>query len=205
MLLLTACGGPEPRKDTPAAAPAKKEPLPDRYHVRIETTKGDIVVEVRKEWSPRAAERFYELVNAHYYDGSKFHRVMRGFVAQFGIHPDPKMGALWRDLRFADEPVKLSNRRGTITFAHGGPHTRAVQVFFNLRDNAVLDRQGFPAFGKVVSGMDVADKLAFVYGELAPKGAGPDGTKAELEGNVYLERQFPRLDAVRKAAVVPAP
>lgn len=200
-MLLAACGGgPETKK---AAAPPEKAPLPDVYKVKLDTSKGDIVVEVNKEWSPRAAGRFFELVQAGAYDGSRFHRVIRGFVAQFGIHADPRQGQLWRDLRFPDEPVKLSNKRGTLSFAHSGPHTRAVQVFINLRDNRTLDKQSFPAFGRIVEGLEVADRLASLYGELAPKGAGPDGVKAELEGNAYLEREFPRLDYIRKAVVVP--
>lgn len=199
-LCLAGCGGaPEAKK---AAGAAKQAPMPDTYRVKLETGKGDIVIEVKKEWAPRAAERFYELVGVHYYDGSCFHRVIRGFIAQFGIAPDPKQGELWRELRMADEPVKLSNKRGTVSFAHNGPNTRAVQVFLNLRDNSPLDKQSFPAFGKVVVGMDVADKLTFLYGELTPKGSGPDGIKAELQGNAYLERDFPRLDSIRKASVI---
>lgn len=186
-----------------AEEPKKAAPMPDAYKVKLETSKGDIVVEVRKEWAPRAAGRFYELVGANYYDNARFYRVVRNFIAQFGIHPDPKQGALFRDLKFADDPLKLSNKKGTLAFAQNGPNTRSVQVFINLRDNsAVLDRS-FPAFGKIVEGMDVAAKLAFLYGDLAPKGAGPDGMKAELMGNAYLEKDFPRLDYIKKATVVP--
>lgn len=200
-LLLAGCGSPPASKN--AAEAPKKAPLPEKYRVKLETTKGDIVIEVQKQWAPRAAERFYELVGAGYYNGSRFHRVMRNFVAQFGIAPDPKQGQLWRELKFPDEPLKLSNTRGTITFAHSGPHTRAVQVFINLKDNsALLDKQSFPAFGKVVEGMEVATTLTFLYGDLAPKGAGPDGIKAELQGNAYLDREFPRLDHIRKAVIV---
>ncbi|MBL8176794.1 MAG: peptidylprolyl isomerase [Bryobacterales bacterium] len=201
-LLLAACGAPpEPGKKSEAP---RKILLPDSYRVKLETTKGDIVIEVRKEWAPRAAERFHELVAAGYYNDSRFHRVLRGFIAQFGIAGDPRQGALYRDLKFPDEPVRLGNKRGTIAFAHNGPNTRAVQVFLNLKDNsAMLDKQGFPAFGKVVEGMDVADKISFLYGELAPKGAGPDGIQAELRGNPYLDKDYPRLDAIRKASVLP--
>jgi peptidyl-prolyl cis-trans isomerase A (cyclophilin A) len=200
-LLLAACGGAPAGKK--AAEAPKPPPMPDSYRAKLETSKGDIVVEVKKEWAPRAAERFYELVQAGYYNQSRFHRVIRGFVAQFGIHADPRQGQIWRDLRFPDEPMKLGNRRGTLSFAHNGPHTRSVQVFINLKDNRALDKQSFPAFGRVVEGMDVAANLSFLYGELAPRGAGPDGVKAELQGNEYLEKQFPRLDYIRKAAVVP--
>jgi peptidyl-prolyl cis-trans isomerase A (cyclophilin A) len=201
LVTLAGCGdSPQTKKEAP---PPAKSSMPDTYRVKLETSKGDIVVEVQKEWAPRAAERFYELVGAGYYNGTRFHRVVRTFVAQFGIAPDPKQGQLWRELKFSDEPVKLGNKRGTLSFAHSGPHTRAVQVFINLKDNsALLDKQSFPAFGKVVEGMEVADKLTFLYGDLAPKGAGPDGIKAELQGNAYLDREFPRLDHIRKASIV---
>ncbi|MFN7935717.1 MAG: peptidylprolyl isomerase [Bryobacteraceae bacterium] len=198
-VFLASCGGaPEEKK---AAAP-RKILLPDVYRVKLETTKGEIVIEVKKEWAPRAAERFHELVSAGYYNDSRFHRVIRGFIAQFGIAGDPRQGALYRDLKFPDEPVVLGNKRGTVAFAHNGPNTRAVQVFLNLKDNSMLDKQGFPAFGKIVEGMEVADKLSFLYGELAPKGAGPDGIQAELRGNVYLDKDYPRLDSIRKASVL---
>lgn len=200
-LLLAGCGS-APEADKKSEAP-KKILLPDTYRVKLETTKGDIVIEVKKQWAPRAAERFHELVAAGYYDNSRFHRVIRGFIAQFGIAADPRQGALYRDLKFPDEPVVLSNKRGTIAFAHSGPNTRAVQVFLNLKNNATLDKQGFPAFGQIVEGMDVADKLSFLYGELAPKGAGPDGIQAELRGNAYLDRDFPRLDSIRKGTILP--
>ncbi len=198
--LLAGCGSTEPAKK--AEAPPKAEPMPAVYRVKLETNKGDIVLEVRKEWAPRAAARFYELVTAGYYDGSRFHRVIRNYFAQFGIHRDPKMSQLWRELRFPDEPVKMSNKKGWMSFAQLGPNTRNVQAFLNLKDNTDLDKQGFPPFAQVVEGMDVAERLYSSYGELQPKGGGPDGVKAELQGNAYLEAQFPRLDYIVKASLV---
>ncbi|MCS7025956.1 MAG: peptidylprolyl isomerase [Bryobacteraceae bacterium] len=203
VFLLAACApAPVAEKKTAQSAKQEKKPAPDLYRVKLETTKGDIVVEVQKQWSPRAAERFYELVQAGYYDEAKFYRVIRGFIAQFGVAADPKKGALYRDLKFLDEPTRLSNKKGTLAFAQNGPHTRSVQVFINLKDNSAMLDKNFPAFAKIVEGMDVAEKLAFVYGELAPKGAGPDGVKAEMLGNAYLEREFPRLDAIKKATII---
>lgn len=203
LLALAGCAStPSGEKKSAAKSSPAKAPMPDVYRVKLETTKGDILLEVRKEWAPRAAERFYELVEAGYYDEAKFYRVIRGFIAQFGVAADPKKGAMYRDLKFMDEPLKLSNRKGTLAFAQNGPHTRTVQVFINLKDNSAMLDKNFPAFAKVVEGMDVAEKLAFLYGELGPKGAGPDGIKAEMLGNVYLQRDFPRLDAIRKASIV---
>lgn len=202
-IILTAAGCSEAPQPKPKAEAPRPAPMPDVYRVKLETNKGDIVFEVRKEWAPRAAARFYELVTTGYYDGSRFHRVIRNYFAQFGIHRDPKMSQLWRELRFPDEPVKKSNKKGSMSFAQLGPNTRNVQVFLNLKDNVDLDKQGFPAFAQVVEGMDVAERLYSSYGELQPKGGGPDGVKAELQGNAYLESQFPRLDYIVKASVVP--
>ncbi|MDX1983056.1 MAG: peptidylprolyl isomerase [Bryobacteraceae bacterium] len=201
LLALTGCGAaPEPVRKAEAPKPA---PMPDVYRVKFETSKGDVVLEVRKQWAPRAAARFYELVTTGYYDGSRFHRVIRNYVAQFGIHRDPKISQLWRELRFPDEPVRQSNRKGWVSFAQLGPNTRNVQAFINLRDNRDLDKQGFPPFAQVVEGMDAVERLYSSYGELQPKGGGPDGVKAELQGNAYLETQYPRLDYIIKASVVP--
>jgi len=190
-----------PKKETKAEA---KPPAtaPDVFKVRLETTKGDIVMEIHKAWSPRGAEHFYRLVTSKFYDGVKFHRVLKQFVAQFGINGDPQIQGLYATLRIDDDPPKQKNRRGMVTFAKLGPNSRTTEVFINLRDNAVLDSGGFAPIGKVVEGMDVADKLTYLYGELAPRGAGPDPAKAARLGVKYLERDFPRLDAIKTARVV---
>jgi peptidyl-prolyl cis-trans isomerase A (cyclophilin A) len=179
----------------------KKEPPPPVYRVKLETTKGDIVIEVQRDWAPRGADHFHELVSARYYDGVKFHRVMKTFVAQFGINGDPKIDLIYALTRIGDDPVKEKNKRGTITYAKLGANSRTTEVFINLRDNPILDTTGFVPFGKVVDGMDVADKLAYLYGELAPRGSGPDATKIHREGNSYLNRDFPRLDAIKRAVI----
>ena len=189
--------------DKPVAKDEKKAPVhaPDVFKATMDTTKGPIVIEVHRDWAPRGADRFYELIGEKFYNGVKFHRVMRGFVAQFGVHKDPKIQELWRQMKMPDDPVTQKNIRGTVTFAARGPASRTTQAFINLRDNRLLDKDGFAPFGKVIEGMDVADKLAFLYGELAPSGAGPDPKRMETEGNVYLERFFSRLDAINTITI----
>lgn len=200
--LLVSCGSEQaPKKQS--AAPAKVEPAPAVYKVKLETSKGDIVVEVHKEWAPRAADRFWELVAARYYDEARFYRVVRNFIAQFGIHRNAEQNRLWHELKIPDDPVKQKNRKGTLSFAHNGPNTRSTQVFINLKDNPILDTANFAPFARVVEGMDVAEKLYFAYGEIAPRGGGPDGAKAEAEGNAYLEPRYPRLDYIKTARVIP--
>lgn len=174
----------------------------DTFRVRLETSEGDIVIEVRRDWAPLGADRFRELVTGGYYDGARFFRVLPGFVAQFGINGDPQVSAAWRERRIPDDSVRQSNARGTVTFATAGPDTRTTQVFINYADNSRLDGMGFAPFGQVVEGMDIVDRLHAGYGEGAPRGRGPDQSRIQAEGNSYLEREFPELDYIRRATIV---
>ncbi len=197
-LFLAGCGAP--KKETAA----KPEPAPDTYRVNFQTSRGDFVIEVTKAWAPEGAERFYRLVRSGFYDDARFFRVVRGFVVQFGIAGDPAVSRRWRNMVMADDPVKQSNKRGFVSFAAAGPNTRTTQVFINLADNTRLDKMGFAPFGQVVSGMLIVDRLYSSYGEMAPRGAGPNPEMIELQGNAYLERQFPRLDYIMRASVARA-
>ncbi|MGH9674147.1 MAG: peptidylprolyl isomerase, partial [Bryobacteraceae bacterium] len=127
-LLVAACS---PEKPAPAKAEAPPEKPPAEYRVRFETTRGPFVVEVKREWAPRGADHFFTLVQGKFYDGAKFFRVIRNFVAQFGVHGDPKTNMLWGSIAIPDDPVKLSNRKATICFARLGPNSRRTQVFIN--------------------------------------------------------------------------
>jgi peptidyl-prolyl cis-trans isomerase A (cyclophilin A) len=191
-----------------AAAPAAlaspdklTEKAPAKYKVKFATTKGDFVVEVHRDWAPQGADRFYNLVKNGFYDGTKFFRVIKGFMVQFGIHGDPGVNTVWHDARIKDDPVKESNRRGYITFATAGPDTRTTQVFINYADNGRLDTMGFSPFGKVLTGQNVVDSLYGEYGEGAPSGQGPNQDTMQREGNAYLERAFPKLDAIKTAKI----
>jgi cyclophilin family peptidyl-prolyl cis-trans isomerase len=203
LFVLMGCS-PAPEKQVEATkAPAPKEKPPAEYQVKFETTKGDFVIDVKREWAPRGADQFFELVQAKFYDGVRFHRVVRGFVCQWGINPDPKAQRLWSTMQIPDDPVKEKNRKGTVSFAQLGPNSRTTQVFINLKDNsAVLDRTGFAVFGKVSSGLDVVEKLYFAYGEVAPRGSGLDPTQIERQGYSYLDKNYPRLDGITRAAVI---
>jgi peptidyl-prolyl cis-trans isomerase A (cyclophilin A) len=131
----------------------------------------------------------------------RFFRVISGFMVQFGISGNPSLSAKWRETNIADDKVTQSNKRGYITFATAGPNTRTSQVFINFNDNSQLDRLGFAPFGRVISGMDVVDKLNPEYGEGAPRGRGPDQGRMQREGNAYLAKDFSRLDYVKKATI----
>ena len=181
---------------------ALKEAAPATFKANFDTSVGPFVVEVHRDWAPQGADRFYNLVKNGFYDGTRFFRVISGFMVQFGIHGDPGISAAWRSARIPDDPVKQSNKRGYITFAHAGPGTRTTQVFINFGDNgASLDNQGFPPFGQVTTGMNVVDKINSEYGEGAPRGRGPDQGKLQTEGHAYLMKEFPKLDYIKKATI----
>ncbi len=176
---------------------------PDVFDVRLDTSKGALLIEVRRDWSPHGADRFYNLVRAGYYNGDRFYRVIRGRWAQFGINGDPSVSTLWRSRTIPDDPRRESNVRGTIAYAFAVANGRATQVFINLRDNSVThDPLSFVPFGKVIEGMNVADALNTEYGETAGSGirSGKQGPLFQW-GNEYLDLNFPRLDYIRRATV----
>ena len=176
---------------------------PDVFKARFETTKGNFVIEVHRDWAPAGADRFYYLVRNGFYDDIRFFRAMEGFMVQFGMSGDPKLNSVWRTQYMYDDSVKQSNKRGFVTYAKGGANTRTTQVFINYSDNSrSLDSQGFAPFGEVVEGMDVVDKLYKGYGDGAPRGKGPNQTDIHNQGNSYLDRDFPLLDKNLKASIV---
>lgn len=189
------------------ATPSLKNPAtlaekaPDAFKVNVDTTKGLFVIEVTRAWAPNGADRFYSLVKNGFYDQMRFFRVIEGFMVQFGIHGDPAVSAPWRNARIPDDPVKQSNKKGYITFATAGPGTRTTQLFINFGDNQGLDAQGFAPLGRVVSGMNVVEKLYSGYGEGAPGGRGPEQGRLQMEGNAYLEKSFPKLDYIKSASI----
>jgi peptidyl-prolyl cis-trans isomerase A (cyclophilin A) len=176
---------------------------PAVFDAKFTTTKGDFVVEVTRAWSPRGADRFYNLVKYHFFDGAAFFRVIQGFVVQFGINPRPDVARAWQSANIPDDPVTQSNTRGTLTFALAGPNSRTTQVFISLGNNANLDSMGFSPFGKITSGMEVVDKLYAEYGDGPPSGNGPDQGRIQTEGKAYLEKAFPLLDTIKTATIVP--
>lgn len=195
---------PSPALLDPSLATAT---APDVFKVKLETTKGDVVLEVHRDWAPVGADRFYNLVRIGFYDGARFYRVIRSpqpFMAQIGFNGDPKVDAAWRQVPIKDDPVKESNTRGMVTFAKTNqPNSRTTQIFINYSDdNKFLDKMGFAPFAKVVSGMDVVDSLYADYGEGAPSGRGPSQGRIATEGNAYLERDFSKLDAIQHATIV---
>ena len=176
---------------------------PAEFKAKLTTTKGDVVIDVHREWAPLGADRFYNLVRSGFLTNVSFYRVVPGFIVQFGASPDPKVEAAWNKAPIKDDPVKQSNKRGFITFAMGGPNTRTTEVFINLKDNASLDGMGFAPFGEVTEGMDVVDKLFSGYGDMKEMGGrGPSQPRVQVEGKAYLDKEFPQLDSIKSATII---
>lgn len=175
---------------------AQGKQAPEKFQVKLETTKGDITLEVNRSWAPIGVDHFYNAVKSGFYNETRFFRVVPGFIVQFGINGDPNTQKKWRENNLKDDPVTQSNTRGTLTYATAGPNTRTTQLFINLNDNKFLDGQGFAPFAKVVAGMDVVEKINAEYGEK------PDQSYIQQLGNRYLTEYFPNLDYIKKATVI---
>jgi peptidyl-prolyl cis-trans isomerase A (cyclophilin A) len=162
---------------------AATEKAPDKYRVKFETTKGDFVIEVIRDWAPRGADRVYNLVQIAFYKDIALHRVVEDFVVQFGIHGDPQVSAAWAKAYLLDEAVKESNKQWTVTFAKADADTRATQIFINLQDN-----------------LDLVKKLYSGYGEKVMGRGG--NTEVFKLGNAYFKDKWPKLDYIKSATIV---
>jgi len=178
-----------------------KAKAPDDFKVKFTTTHGDFVVQVHRNWSPLGADRFYNLVKNRYFTNVSFFRFVPGFIVQFGMAPDPKIGAVWENATVKDDPMlpTVHNTKGTLVFATSGPNTRTTQLFVNLNDNTrSLDSQHFSPFGEVIEGYDIASTVYSGYGESPQQG------KITAEGKAYLDKNFPRMDSIKSAVIMPA-
>jgi peptidyl-prolyl cis-trans isomerase A (cyclophilin A) len=209
--------GAATKKPAPAAKRAAFDPAllkpgslnekaPENFDAKFTTTKGEFTVHVTRAWAPLGADRFYNLVKHHFYDGAAFFRVLDGFVAQIGLSAYPQVSTAWEKATIKDDPVKQSNKNGFVTFATGGPNTRTTQIFICLGNNSRLDGMGFAPFGQVTDGMLNVVRLYGGYKDSPDRGgAGPDQGKIEKLGKAYLDKGWPKLDSVQKAVIVSPP
>jgi len=202
--LAAGCGGGGKSSSSSAPPKALLDPskltakAPRLFTATFTTTAGTFVVKVHRTWSPHGADRFYNLVKHGFYDGQKLFRVVPHFVVQFGISPYPAVSQAWQTADIPDDPVgSLHNTRGTVAFASAGPGTRTTQIFINTGNNLQLDTAGFTPIGEVTSGMGVVDKLYSAYGDAPTQ----DQAQMMAQGNAYLEKQWPKLDAIESARV----
>ncbi len=201
-LLAAGCGGGGGSSSKPPSEllhPAKlTAKSPQLYTVTFKTSKGTFTIGVHRTWAPQAADRFYNLVKAHFFDGVEFFRVVPNFVVQFGISPYPDVSKVWEHATIADDQyVGVSNGRGGVSFASAGPNSRTTQVFINTGNNLALDHEGFTPFGAVDSGLDVVDKLYSGYGDKPT----PQQGAIMSQGNAFLKKHYPKLDYIKSARV----
>ncbi len=178
------------------------QPTGESYKVKFETSKGDFVILVQHDWAPNGADRFEELIENGFYDDCRFFRVISGFMAQVGMNGDPAVNARWQNRKIPDDIVLEHNLKSYVTFATSGTDSRTTQFFINLGSNINLDDKGFAPFGRVVEGMDVVESLYDGYGEGAPGGTGPSQGSIQSQGNDYLNREFPKLDYIKRATII---
>jgi peptidyl-prolyl cis-trans isomerase A (cyclophilin A) len=178
-----------------------KDTAPASYQVKFVTTRGEFTVTVNRAWAPLAADRFYNLVKHHYYDGARVYRVIPGFVAQFGINTHPPVNAAWAKATIKDDPVIQKNLRGTLTFAKTAlPNSRTTEVFINLKDNTHLDSMGFAPFATVDDkGMNIVEMFYDQYPDPAQAG---EQANMEKGGDPYIASKFPKLDTITSATIV---
>ncbi|MCL4332020.1 MAG: peptidylprolyl isomerase [Candidatus Thermoplasmatota archaeon] len=128
--------------------------------VKLETSKGNVSIELFEKEMPVTAGNFRKLVESGFYDGVIFHRVIPDFMIQGGDPTGTGMGGPGYTIK--DEFTKSNrNDRGTISMANAGPNTGGSQFFINVVDNNYLDSK-HPVFGKVVAGMEVVDAISKV-------------------------------------------
>lgn len=178
------------------------ERSPETFNARFETSKGAFDLQIIREYSPLAVDRFYQLLKHHFFNNTLFYRVRPNWVAQFGI-TDTAIRHKWGAYKLPDENVILSNKRSTIAFARDGKESRDFDLFINLKDNTQLDKKevkgviGYTPFGHVIKGMEVVDSLYSGYGDVVFK-------HEEIMYNnpsAFLD-SFPKLDLIKKAYIL---
>ncbi len=197
IMIAVGCSSSDPLRSPSLAT--LSQPAPDSFQVEMITSAGTIDFRFYRHWSPLGVDRAFYLFKNNFYEGTRFYRVIEGFVAQFGGSGDAEIDSIWRNMSINDEPVRTSNATGTISFARAGRRSRSMTMFINLVDNPRLDSLnaggvvGYPPIGKIVGGMDVLESLYSGYG------AAPMRSEHTAE---VLDRDFPQLDSIAATSVI---
>jgi cyclophilin family peptidyl-prolyl cis-trans isomerase len=158
---------------------------------------GKITVNITRSWAPLGADHLYALVKDGFYDGAAFFRVVGGFVLQFGIAGTPAMNRKWAT-PIRDDPVVMSNKQFTLTYATAGPNTRTTQLFINYKDNGALDAQGFAPVGKVTEG---SEYLSRVHDPTPGDSNGVDQEAYSTKGDTWIREEYPEINFITKATI----
>jgi len=179
-----------------------KKQAPDHFKARFETTQGNFDIEAKREWSPHAVDRLYQLIKNDFYSDIGIFRVIPEFVVQFGIHNDSMVNNSWKKYEILDEPVLQKNDSMAISFARDGINSRTTQIFINLKDNHRLDTvnyngvKGFPVIARITQGMETVHEFYDTSDNV------PDQDSINTYGNAYLKRNYPDLDYIKKVYII---
>lgn len=193
--------GPFPESKHPALKDPSKatETAPENFAAEFDTTAGKFTMLCHRAWAPHGVDRLYNLVKIGFYNDVAVFRVIKGFMAQFGIHGNPEVSKHWRNANIPADKVERQNRRATVSYAMAGkPTTRATQLFINFGDNSRLDKMGFAPLCEVTKGMENVDRFYNGYGAKA----GKDQGNLQLKGNAYLRSKYPRMDYIKTVTLV---
>jgi len=181
----------KPASAEPFGIPVEVDMILDNL---LDGSNGSARLIVHPEWAPLGAARFLELVDEGFFNGQRFFRAVPGFVAQWGLHPDPQENARWRGIAtpIQDDTRRMPNTKGRVVFAAAGPNSRTSQCFINLVDSPHLDAPAysFAPFAEVIEGMENVLRIYTGYGETV------DQSKIHTEGDAYLVAQYPKLSRI---------
>lgn len=155
-------------------------------------------IRVHPSWAPAGAARFKEIIDAGIFKGARFFHCKPGFMVSFGLPGEPEDAEVWEQKTIDDDPVVKSNAPWTLSYAHSGPDTRAIQMFINIVDNKHLDAEGFAPFAEVVAGMPTIAGLNWKYGDE------PDAARIFNEGNDFLRYKYPDMSYIVDVQVAKA-
>ena len=182
---------------------------PKQFFAEFQTTQGNFVMEINRDWAPNGVDRFYSMIKVGFFNKTAIFRARKGFMFQFGIHGVPEVAKAWSKSKIKDDAYAgKSNVEGTIAFAQTtDPNSRSSQMFINLGDNGQsLDRgkngkAGFYPFGQIIKGKDVIKKINTEYGENDRSVQ----SRFIYGGNAYIQERFPNLDYIKQVKIVQDP
>ncbi|CAK0809821.1 unnamed protein product [Prorocentrum cordatum] len=171
--------------------------------VSCDTTIGQIDIEIFREWSPKGADHFLELVQDGWYTDIALFRAVPNFLVQFGINTDASMRQKWERKTIDDDPSQnIAFERGTVSYAGSGPNSRGTHVFFSLGAIPLGESPWETPFGRVAAhSLEVMDKIYTGYGDMPPWGEGPNPQEINQRGNSYVREDFPKVDFIKSCKV----
>ncbi|CAE7580973.1 unnamed protein product [Symbiodinium natans] len=191
-------GNQLPQEESPRPVMSEQ---PVAYTVRLDTTVGVIDIIVRPDWAPHGTRRFLELATSGDLSNLAFYRAIKGCISQFGLPPKRP----WPPIP-DDPPTGVPFLLGAVSFAAIGPNARKSTLFICTGDmsHCLGDKSWETPIGAVAeASLDVLDYIETIYGDIVEFGGqGPDTSRINSEGNIYLQTNFPKLTYIKSATVL---